>query len=96
MNDPYIGMIDLFKKTISDEPTCKLVVGIVKNASPLIINAAGLENEQDDIVFVSEVPELSAEDSVLLLTADYQKFYLIGRILTDGDYLPLPANGEIS
>ena len=81
MNDPYAGIINLLKKPQTDEAVCKLVVGLVKSASPLLISAAGLENEEDDVFFVTEAPELTEGDSVLMLTTDYQKFYIIGRIV---------------
>jgi hypothetical protein len=81
--DPYSGIIELLKSK-QDEPSCKMEIGIVRSASPLIISAAGLENGQDDIVMVqsgSEAPEIAAGDAVLLLTVDYQKFYLMGRLI---------------
>lgn len=92
MNDPYVGIISIFKKPQNGEADCKLVVGIVKSTAPLTINAAGLENEEDDVLFVGDVPELAANDNVLMLTIDYQKFYIIGRITAYGDDLPLPAS----
>lgn len=91
--NPYTGMVELFKRPQADEAACKLVTGSVKSTAPLIINAAGLENEEDDILFVNEAPELAAGDSVLMLTTDYQKFYIIGRITTVGRDISLPSDG---
>lgn len=83
--DPYSEIIRLMRERPNDgEPTCKLEVGIVRGTSPLIVSAFGLENDEDDIVLVqtgSEAPVLTVGSSVLLLTTDYQKFYLLGRLI---------------
>ena len=84
MSSPYEGILRLLHKNNEpEEPLCKLEIGRVKSVSPLIVSAAGLDNDSDDIMFISgsgPAPELSVNDQVLLLTVDYQYFYCLGRL----------------
>ncbi|MCH5279533.1 MAG: hypothetical protein J1E60_07055 [Christensenellaceae bacterium] len=95
MNEnPYSGLLSIIrgKDQSSDTYACNQVIGRVVSVTPLIINAAGLELDEDDIIITTSAGATVTVEgetavfgsavfpvgsSVLLLTPDFQKFYLI-------------------
>lgn len=93
--NPYSGILSIIRSRDkgSDTYACNLVIGRVASNAPFTVHAAGLELDEDDIIFTASAGMtvtvegeaavfgsivFPAGSSVLLLTLDFQKFYLIG------------------
>lgn len=67
---------------------CTICIGKVTKIAPLSVTAESLELDSSDLIFIEPIGQsvsaqatdtLSAEDELLLLTSDYQIYYVVGK-----------------
>lgn len=88
MNNVYNELIELLHRSDS-EAKLMAEIGTVERTSPLGLRVKSIPIEADELRAVMPLGEASAEPSaiafssgerLLLLTSDYQTFYIIGRV----------------
>lgn len=76
----YFNLAEKLKQNNNNIQNVNL--GIVKSISPLIINCNGLQLDKEDLLVNKELEnKITVNSTVLLLTSDNQKFYLVCEVI---------------
>lgn len=78
--NPYTELLEMILQE-NGSNGIHMIRGTVKTVSPFLVDVGGTDQEAERFYLCSRAQTLYAGDSVLLLTEDYQTFFLIDKVV---------------